>query len=117
QGKSLLACRMSSNICHGQAFAGKAVTKGPVLYLDAELDLDEFTRRAYRVARGMGLEKPPEGLHYLKLERALGDEAEQQVVLGAVAEFKPVIVVLDSLTVASYDVDVREAQAMTEALK
>lgn len=43
------------------------IINGPVLYLDFELEDEEQTRRAYRVARGLGLERPPENLHYLSV--------------------------------------------------
>ena len=56
QGKSYLAVGASTAVATGQPFLGLCTIKGTVLYLDYELDAEEFTRRAYRVARGMGLD-------------------------------------------------------------
>jgi RecA-family ATPase len=46
-------------IAAGRKWLDRAVRQGSVLYLNAELDADEFLRRAYAIARGMGLEKVP----------------------------------------------------------
>jgi hypothetical protein len=66
-GKTLLATYAAICIVTGRPFLNLPVLSGPVLYVDAELEVEEFTRRAYKVARGMGLDKPPEGLFYVRL--------------------------------------------------
>ncbi len=65
-GKSYLALTIVCCVAMGIDFLGKSVIKGNVLYLDFELEQYEQTRRAYRVARGLGLERPPKGLFYLQ---------------------------------------------------
>ena len=87
QGKSLLAVHLASAVALGRPFLGLPTEARPVLYLDAELDADEFTRRAYGVARGMGESRPPAGLHYLALEWADGEPlAEAAGGVGAEIE-------------------------------
>ena len=44
---------------------GRKVMTFPVLFVEFELDVDEQHRRAYQVARGMLLEKPPDDLLYV----------------------------------------------------
>ena len=39
-------------------------------------DGEEFLRRGFHVARGLGLERPPEGLFYLKLNAPLTERNE-----------------------------------------
>ncbi len=65
RGKSFLTLHMASCIATGKNFLDKNVVKCNVLYVDFELDELEQTRRAYKVARGLGLERPPKGLYYL----------------------------------------------------
>jgi len=69
-GKSYLALGISTCITLGRSFLGLAVQASNVLYLDWELDQAEFTRRAFRVARGMGLERPPANLYYVSVAQA-----------------------------------------------
>lgn len=64
QGKSYKALHMAMCVVTGTEFLGKRVEQGTVLYVDFELDQEEQARRAYKVARGLGLDSPPEGLLY-----------------------------------------------------
>lgn len=68
QGKSYLALALATAVSSGQSFIGLQCKQTPVLYVDWELDLEEHTRRAYAVARGMGLFKPSRELFYLRAE-------------------------------------------------
>lgn len=64
--KSYLAMHLATAIaCGAEEWLGYPVRKSPVLYLDFELDQDEQARRAYRLARGFGLERPPDDLFYI----------------------------------------------------
>ena len=86
-----------------------------VLYVDAELDVEECERRAHPLARGRGYEAPPAGLHYLNItghtlapvKERLGDgtEREYQPGVDAIAEavrrLKPDLILLDSITIGS----------------
>jgi RecA-family ATPase len=117
QGKSYLALLLSIHSCLGIPFAGKAVEKRAVLYLDAELEATEFIRRAYKVARGLGLSEPPHGLHYYQLPGALTDpNVQTKVRLRAIA-CEAGFIVLDSLTMGTSDSDPKEAQPVIAITK
>ncbi len=71
QGKSLLALAMAICIATGKSFLNLPVQRTKVLYLDWELDQEEQTRRSYKVARGLGFDRIPEGLLYLRMEHSI----------------------------------------------
>lgn len=116
-GKSYLVTHMGICVATGQDFVGHAVIQGPVLFVDAELDADEFTRRAYAVARGMGLERPPKGLFYYRLPGSLTDPEVMEDVRAVVAAVEPVLIVLDSVMAAAYGADFERAADTTAMLK
>ncbi len=64
--KSMLALSLGVAVS-GEAskWLGRFISTAPVLYVDFELDSDEQNRRVRRIARGAGLDEPPEGLFYL----------------------------------------------------
>lgn len=108
-GKSYLALGLAAHVTLGRPYFGRNVMRGPVLYLDAELDDVEFRRRAFRVARGVGLDAPPEGLYYQRLEGSVANERTSYRCADAIASVKPALTILDSLTVASPNVDPNSA--------
>src|SRR4051812_17659157 len=61
-GKSNLGAYLGTLVSLGEPFGDLPSDKRRVLYIDTELDADEFARRTYKIARGLGLQKPPEGL-------------------------------------------------------
>lgn len=64
--KSYIALTLATAVAAGhEEWMGFPIKNGPVLYLDFELEVQEQTRRAYQVAEGMGMEKPPKDLLYL----------------------------------------------------
>lgn len=67
EGKSWLALYLSLCVAVAREYwIGHAIKKPcPVLYLDFELDAQTQSRRAHRLARGMGLDKMPTNLVYL----------------------------------------------------
>jgi hypothetical protein len=73
--KSVLALSAATAIAGGaERWMGRKVQNCPVLYGDFELDADEQRRRAYQVARGVYLEKPPHDLLYVSgLGRPAGE--------------------------------------------
>jgi DNA-binding transcriptional ArsR family regulator len=101
----------------GEPFAGRAVEKRTALYLDGELDDAEFVRRAFKVARGLGLGGPPEGLHYFQLPGPLSDRAVQNEVSAIVAKSKATFIVVDSLTMSTYGADPKDPQPMITVFK
>jgi archaellum biogenesis ATPase FlaH/biotin operon repressor len=100
-GKSYVALRMAYSVLTGQDFLGLRAKKHHVLWVDRELDQEETLRRAYAVARGMGLAEIPEGLFYLKPMYPVGHEETQRVILNAVKQHDVGLVILDSLSVGS----------------
>jgi RecA-family ATPase len=117
QGKSYLALHLATLVCMGNSFAGRSVEKGNVIYLDGELQADEFIRRAHAIARGMGLTRPPEGLYYLQLSGPLTDAKVQKQVEAQVQKVKPVMIVLDSFTMSTYDSDPMDARPSIRVIK
>ena len=77
------------------AWLGRDAVGGAVLYLDFELDADEQNRRAHLLARGAGLEKPPDDLFYVS---ALGRSPSEafEAALEACEEYGVRMIVLDS---------------------
>lgn len=67
-GKSYLLLDLALAALTGGEWLGHPVRRvRSVLYIDAELDVEECRRRAYPLARGRGLRTVPRGLHYLSL--------------------------------------------------
>lgn len=80
-GKSYLLLDLGIAALTDGEWLGQSVRRvRRVLYVDAELDVEECRRRAYPLARGRGLPKPPRGLHYLHLSRSLAAVRERDVV-------------------------------------
>jgi len=114
--KSYLAVALAVAKAGGLNFLGYALEPGPALFVDSELDDEEFTRRAYGVARGFGLSTPPKGLYYLRLPASLA-EAEAALRLQTVAgTCKAELVIVDSLTYASLGADLKEASDTSRVL-
>jgi hypothetical protein len=66
--KSYLAVDAAIALCIGGEWMGHRCRRcASVLYGDLELDAETFWRRAWAVARGRGLDRPPPNLHYLDL--------------------------------------------------
>jgi len=64
--KSILALSAATAVAGGAGkWLGREVYNCPVLYADFELDADEQRRRAYQVARGVFLNRPPHDLLYI----------------------------------------------------
>jgi hypothetical protein len=95
QGKSMLALAIATAVASGKDFLGLKLPAGPALYLDFELSLEEQTRRAFKVARGLGLEKPPLDLFHHEAQQPLPRLADE--LRKAAQERGPVLIVIDSL--------------------
>jgi hypothetical protein len=116
-GKSYLALMLASYIARGLDWNGRKVKQMKVLYIDAELDAEEVTRRAYEVARGMGYEQPAL-MGYLGLEgRSIVDPVVQAGITALVKEQGFNIILLDSLTMATYTADAKSSSDMIAAVK
>ena len=117
QGKSYIALALAMLSCLGEPFLGRYVEKRTALYLDAELDSTEFVRRAYRIARGLGMTHPPTGLHYYNIGGSLSNAVVQGRVVQARQESEAQFIVFDSLSIGSYAVDASDASDMIGVLK
>ncbi|WP_041399059.1 AAA family ATPase [Sphaerobacter thermophilus] len=116
-GKSYLALYVAVCVALGRPVFNRAVIQGPVLFVDAELDAEEFVRRAYEVARGLGLERPPEGLFYHRIAGSLADPLVMADVEAVVEKVTPVLVVLDSVMAAAFGADLERAPDTTATFK
>lgn len=116
-GKSLVIGHMCTCIPLGEKWLGLEVRQQPVLYLDAELDEEEFLRRAYAIARGMGHDRPPKNLHYLRLPGSLVNPDTIAVVEDAIHESGATFIVIDSLMAATYGGDLERATDTTATMK
>jgi len=121
--KTFLATAVSLHVVLGAPFCGLPVKVcGPAVYVDAELDPDEFARRAYRALEGMGLpgDRLPEGLHYINIAGgALSDAQLRKALCEQVAPVNPVLTVVDSWQFAtgSNPMDQQETIRIFSALK
>jgi len=116
-GKSYLALFFATCIVSGLPIAGRPVEQCPVLYLDAELDEDEFVRRSYAIARGLELKSPPQGLYYWRLPGSLTDAKVIGEARAYMRECGAGLVIVDSLTIGSYGLDPKEARDIIRLFK
>jgi hypothetical protein len=115
--KTWAALHVAVCIAMGAPWLGQPVTQQPVVYVDIELDEEEFLRRAYPLARGLGRPGVPEGLHYLQLKSSLGDPATIPAIAPWLAEVQAGLVVLDSLSVACFGSDLERPATMTDVMQ
>ena len=99
QGKSYLALIIGTHVVLGRPFFDRAVQQANVLYCDWELDQDEMTRRAHKVARGLGIGQAPSGLKYLCMIRPLPSVIE--ALRACILQYNIGLVIIDSFGAAS----------------
>jgi AAA domain len=98
--KSILALSAGIAVAGGaEKWMSRKVENGPVLYGDFELDADEQRRRAYQVARGVYLDKPPQDLLYVS---GLGRPADEVLIgcLDVCVKEGVKLFIVDSLGIA-----------------
>jgi hypothetical protein len=98
--KSVTALSLATALAgKAESWLGRQVHNCPVLYADFELDADEQCRRAYQVARGVYLEKPPHDLQYVS---GLGRPADElfTACLEVCAREEVGMMVVDSVGIA-----------------
>lgn len=102
--KSLLAIYMGFRICQGLDFLGHDVKQGSVLYLDAETNEDDLTRRVYQIAKGLGLARPPSGFlyHHVPVGGLEKTVTSLKDLYGKLT-LRPVLTILDSWGGAGVD--------------
>lgn len=116
-GKSYFALHLATAVAAGLPCLSHDMTKTPVLWIDAESDKTEFLRRAYAVARGLGLDRPPEVLYWYGLPGSLARSETLKRVREHIRELNGPLVVLDSLSVASYGADILKPDIVTEIMQ
>ncbi|HEV7428697.1 MAG TPA: AAA family ATPase [Thermoanaerobaculia bacterium] len=116
-GKSFTALELGSRIVLGEPFLGRAVKQGDVLVIDAELDDVAFMRRAYQIARGLGLTKPPKGLHYVRLDDSLAAQGERDFCRTLIQTIRPRLVILDSLSIACSRLDLNGSEDVIDVMR
>lgn len=96
QGKSYIALAMASCVAMGRQFLNRDTMQGKVLYVDFELEETEQARRAYKIARGLNISRPPKhNLLYCSPEQDLKKTLselekivkEEQIVLTIIDSF------------------------------
>lgn len=116
-GKSYLALYLANCVASGEPFLGIPVERGPVLYIDVEnLGIEEMTRRAYQVARGVGHQRPDLGVYYYAPEKPLGDSNTLSQIQNDVEGLGIRLVILDSLTLGSVGTDASDQKDIVELL-
>jgi DnaB-like helicase N terminal domain/AAA domain len=95
QGKSSIALHITLSIILGRPFLNHFAMKGPVLYLDWELDAEMQRRRWGAVCRGAGLDTLPNGLEYYRMYSPL--RAGIARVRALQRDVKPVLTIIDSV--------------------
>jgi len=95
--KSVTFLALALHITQGLPFLGLPTRKGPAIYLDYELNREEQLRRAYRICRGMGLDRIPEDFHYQSLTEPI--EVHLPDLIDTCARMQPAILTLDSVGV------------------
>lgn len=108
-GKSFIALALGFHIVTGQPFLGKPTQKCNVLYCDWELTEEDHARRGHLIARGMGLAKPPENIHYLQMNHSLGTVFPK--LRQTICNYGIGLVIIDSLGLAA-GVDPESAKQM-----
>jgi hypothetical protein len=114
--KSYVATYLACALAGGCRFLGLPTLRAPVLYVDTELDQDEFARRAYAVARGLNLSRPPEGLFYHRLGRSLADDETFWTLAHLKSATQAGLVVIDSLTLGAYGANLSDIDIATRIL-
>ena len=103
-GKSYLGLYFATLATLGkQNFLGLRFPEEPlnVLYLDWELDIDEFSRRTLKIANGLGLSKIPSDLHYYSPDKSLYKLLPE--LKGIVISKRIQFLIFDSLGAACVD--------------
>lgn len=104
-GKSYVLLDLAVAALLAQEWLGRAVAPArAVLYVDTELDEEECHRRAFPLARGRNLSRPPGGLHYLHLRHSLASTEGQQLVARVARRVRADLILVDSMTIGSFDV-------------
>lgn len=118
-GKSLLALHLAISVSLCEPFLGHLTKQGRALYLEYELDPDIQQRNAALVAIGMGIAEDDPRLDDLVIYapfNPLSTQAGIDELAEVIQREDPVVVIIDSLTVAVTGNDVNSQKEMAPAL-
>src|SRR5687767_9384462 len=115
--KTYVAMHIAICVASGTPWLGQPVVQAPVVYVDVELDEDEFLRRGYDLAAGLGMERLPVGVHYFRLRHNLPPPATIPALASQSDPAGAGLVVLDSLGVGCFGSDLEGAAAMTAGMQ
>lgn len=115
--KSFIALMLGFHVVRGEKIFDRDIQQGPVLYLDAELDELTAERRAWMIARGLGINHLPDGLHYHRLRKSLTDEGCNQHVRQAIEAIRPRLTIIDSFTAAVRGKDTNSLDDVSDRIR
>jgi biotin operon repressor len=115
--KSFLALILAFHVVRGVSVFDRAVQRGPVLYLDAELDQQTAERRGWMIANGLGLDRIPDGLKYVRLRGSLTESGCNADIRGIIQEHRPRLTIIDSFTAAIRGKDTNSLDDISDRLR
>ena len=108
--KTILALAEATCIALGRPYLGHQTKCGPVLYIDFEMGAAAINYRAFQVALGMGLDRPPAGLHVFTINGKIANAWDE--IRMAIAQYEPLCIYIDSLGAALGDEDAIAAKVI-----
>ncbi len=97
-GKTELLHWLCYNMLRGTPCLGIPTSKiSNIIWWDYEVDQREFTRRAFKYARGMGLKAPLPGIHYFRGRQPATTQQAQEDILDMIEATGAEFLVLDSV--------------------
>ena len=116
--KSTTATAFTLHVAEGHDFLGRTVTKADqIVYLDFELDGDEFYRRAAPLANGMGLAQLPDNIFYSSVREPLINEERLVGFVKLMNAMKVGLVVVDSFGFAAAGIDMNAYEQVIKFMK
>ena len=116
-GKSYLCKWIAASVAMGGTILGNKIERGNILWLDFEMNEEEACRRLWKVARGLGLEIPPQGFFYYRPSQSLGTTSLEEEVCTEIRDKHIKLVVIDSLSIGAAGLDVSEHKDVVKLLK
>lgn len=108
-GKSLLSTYIAVAVTNGRQAFERGTSTGTVLYIDTEMDADEFKRRVDRIACGMGVTNVSQDLKYVQLAGTLTSTLAHPSFRAWIEENIPTLIIIDSLALGAADVDLERS--------
>jgi hypothetical protein len=109
-GKSPLMYELGMCIASGKPFLGIPTTQGRVLYLDYENNIDQIVSIAEAVAKHLGLRGVPDDFQFWS---PASPEADNMSPLERIRQFRPALVIIDTLSAAYPQAEAKNENAAT----